>query len=200
MNFLAHAFLAGEDAALQVGGLAGDFVKGPLPAGLPSDLAAGVRLHRQIDVFADLHPAFLRSRARMSPARRRVAGILVDMFYDHFLAEQWAQFHPQALPQFTQRVYQNAAEREAELPARFGLVLERMRADDWLASYRDPDIIALAVNRMAARMKYTHALHGGAQELLNDYAGFAADFAEFLPAARCFAAQQAVADRLNVKE
>ena len=39
MNFLAHAFLAGDDPALRVGGLIGDFVKGPLPAGLAPDLA-----------------------------------------------------------------------------------------------------------------------------------------------------------------
>ena len=39
MNFLAHALLAGDDPALAVGGIVGDWIKGPLPAGLPPDLA-----------------------------------------------------------------------------------------------------------------------------------------------------------------
>ena len=90
MNFLAHALLSGEAEADRVGGLMGDFVKGPLPAGLPPDLAAGVALHRAIDSFADRHPAFAASRARVSPGRRRVGGILVDLFYDHLLARDWA--------------------------------------------------------------------------------------------------------------
>lgn len=189
MNFLAHAFLAGEQPAMQVGGLIGDFVKGPLPAGLPDDLAAGVRLHRAIDSFADQHPAFLRSRARVSPPRRRVAGILVYMYYDHFLAVEWARYHPQQLSQFTRLLYARAQQREVELPERFVALLPRIQRDDWLSSYREPESIALALDRMAARMQRTDALYGGGEELLAHYAGFAADFAEFLPAARLFAMQ-----------
>jgi acyl carrier protein phosphodiesterase len=67
MNFLAHALLAGDDPALVVGGVVGDWIKGPLPAGLPPDLARGVALHRAIDSHAETHPAFRRSRARVSP-------------------------------------------------------------------------------------------------------------------------------------
>ena len=46
-------------------------------------------LHRRIDNFADTHPAFRRSRGRVSAARRRVGGVMVDMFYDHFLARHY---------------------------------------------------------------------------------------------------------------
>lgn len=93
MNYLAHAVLAGPDPLLRLGGLMGDFVKGPLrpaPAHLPERLTQGLRLHRAIDAYAETHPAFRASRARVSPERRRVAGIMVDLFYDHFLARGWA--------------------------------------------------------------------------------------------------------------
>ena len=69
---------------ITVGGVLGDFVKGPLPAGLPAALASGVALHRAIDSFADRHPAFIVSRARVSARRRRVGGVLVDLFYDSY--------------------------------------------------------------------------------------------------------------------
>ena len=95
MNFLAHAYLGGKVAEHRLGGFLGDFVKGPLdnaPGGLPAEVLAGVELHRRLDSFAETHPAFCHSRERISPARRRVAGIMVDLFYDHFLARDWAEW------------------------------------------------------------------------------------------------------------
>src|SRR5574343_306846 len=114
MNFLAHALLAGEEPALIVGGVVGDWVKGALPAGLPADLARGVALHRAIDSHAETHLAFCRSRNRISPARRRYAGILVDIFYDHLLARDWPQ--PEPLSETTRRIYAHLADFDPQLP------------------------------------------------------------------------------------
>jgi acyl carrier protein phosphodiesterase len=183
MNYLAHALLAGDHPADRIGGVIGDFVKGPLdplPAGLGPGLAAGVMLHRRIDSFADTHPAFLRSRGRVSAARRRVAGVMVDMFYDHFLARHWAQFSEQALGDFTADTYRMIAAHPEPLPPSFGPVFERMRAHDWLASYRDVAVVALALDRMAEfRLRRPNPLA--------TYAGLEADFLDFLPDARAFA-------------
>lgn len=183
MNYLAHALLAGDHPADRIGGVIGDFVKGPLdplPAGLGPGLAAGVMLHRRIDSFADTHPAFLRSRGRVSAARRRVAGVMVDMFYDHFLARHWAQFSEQALGDFTADTYRMIAAHPEPLPPSFGPVFERMRAHDWLANYRDVAVVALALDRMAEfRLRRPNPLA--------TYAGLEADFLDFLPDARAFA-------------
>ena len=100
MNFLAHALLADPDTALRVGGLMGDFIRGPLPSRLPVQIAAGVELNRRIDGFADAHPAFRRSCARVGLLRRHFAGVMVDMFYDHFLANHWARFSDEPLDAF----------------------------------------------------------------------------------------------------
>ncbi|MGL1832238.1 ACP phosphodiesterase [Rhodocyclaceae bacterium SMB388] len=180
MNFLAHALLAGDDPADQLGGLIGDFVKGPLPAGLPPDVAAGVRLHRLIDVFADTHPAFRRSRARVSPTRRRVSGIMVDMFYDHFLARHWADFHDDPLEAFSARMYALMAEHDHLLPHRLAHQLPRMREGDWLVSYRSARTIELALDRMALRLRQPAALKGAGVELGLHYAALEADFRVFM--------------------
>lgn len=100
MNFLAHAVLAERTPALLVGGVVGDWIKGILPGGLPMDLAQGVVLHRAIDGFVEIHPAFRHSCSRISPARRRYAGVLVDIFYDHILARDWGRFHRDPLPSY----------------------------------------------------------------------------------------------------
>ena len=104
-------FLAiiGTLIALIVGGVLGDWIKGPLPGTLPPDLARGVALHRAIDSHAETHPAFQRSRNRVSPARRRYAGILVDIYYDHLLARDWPQHPP--LADTCEQIYRHIADR-----------------------------------------------------------------------------------------
>lgn len=190
MNFLAHAWLAGPLEAHRLGGLLGDFIKGPVPVSLAPEVAEGVRLHRAIDVFADGHPAFQASRQRVSSPRRRVAGVMVDMFYDHFLACHWESFHPQeTLAAFAAGQYRLLADQGAELPPRLARILPWMVADDWLVSYRQVDTIVLALDRMAGRLSRANPLPGAGEELLIHYAAFEADCLAFLPDARRFAAQ-----------
>ncbi|BCL74762.1 acyl carrier protein phosphodiesterase [Jeongeupia sp. HS-3] len=188
MNYLAHALLAGPAPADRAGGVAGDFVKGLLPGLLPADLAAGVALHREIDAYADLHPAFAASRARVSTLRRRYGGIMVDLFYDHLLARHWEAFSPdESLQRFTARLYAELAV-QAALPAGFVSVLPKMAATDWLASYHEIDNVALALDRMAMyRIRRDNPLAGAADELRAHYAGFEADFLAFMPDALDYA-------------
>ncbi len=180
MNFLAHALLAGDEPALIVGGVVGDWIKGPLPAGLPEDLAQGVALHRAIDHFAESHPAFKRSRTRVSPARRRYAGVLVDIFYDHLLARNWAAIHRQPLPEYCAFVYGLIGDRLHDFPvfAHPGLAL--MAQEDWLTSYRQIEGIADVLARMSRRARRPNPLMHGEQELLADVDGFAGDFFAWL--------------------
>ncbi|HWV18695.1 MAG TPA: ACP phosphodiesterase [Rhodocyclaceae bacterium] len=181
MNYLAHAYLAGEADSDRLGGLMGDFVKGPLPCGLPADLAAGVALHRRIDSYADTHPAFQRSRTRVSAARRRYAGVMVDMFYDHLLASHWEAYSAQALTQYSHAVYDLLDANASLLPERLGQVRIWMRKDDWLGGYRTLEGTGNALDRIARhRLSRPGTLPGAIEELANDYPGFKADFLEFM--------------------
>ncbi len=201
MNFLAHAWLAGDLAADRVGGVIGDFVKGPLPGQLETPLADGVRLHRAIDSFADRHPAFRRSRARVSGERRRVAGIMVDLFYDHFLACYWSSYvhslattmaPPPSLAEFSAQVYRDVGACDlGMLPDGSREILARMRDEDWLTAYADPAAIARTLDRMSRyRLRQPNTLAGAGEELLMAYAGFQEDSFEFLQDAATFAADQ----------
>jgi len=184
VNFLAHAVLAGNDPALIVGGVVGDWIKGPLPAGLPADLARGVALHRAIDSHAETHPAFCRSRNRASPARRRYAGILVDIFYDHLLARDWP--HAAPLSDMTRRIYAHLADFDPLLPAHARPAMALMAREDWLGSYAGLDGIADVLHRMSQRARQPNPLAGGEVEFIADAAGFAEDFAEWFGDARRF--------------
>ena len=187
MNFLAHALLAGDDPALVVGGVVGDWIKGPLPGRLPPDLARGVALHRAIDSHAETHPGFRRSRARVSPARRRYAGVLVDIFYDHQLAAGWETLHHLPFAEFRLGVYRDISARSTELPEHAHFGLELMATQDWFHSYARIDGIADVLARMSRRARRPNPLAGGEAELLADAEGFRADFLEWLVDARRFA-------------
>lgn len=181
MNYLAHAYLAGDADSDRLGGLMGDFVKGPLPCGLPDDLAAGVALHRRIDSYADMHPAFQRSRARVSATRRRYAGVMVDMFYDHLLAAHWPAYSPQALVQYSQGIYDLLDANAPALPERLDQVRIWMRKDDWLCGYRTMQGTGDAIDRIARhRLSRPGTLPGAIEELEADYQGFKMDFLEFM--------------------
>ena len=196
MNYLAHAFLAGPAIADRVGGLAGDFVKGLLPGLLPPDLARGVALHRAIDSWADQHPAFQASRERVSASRRRYAGILVDVFYDHLLALHWARFHDEPLERFTRQLYIDAMPYVDKLPSRFSEVLPLMQSRDWLAGYREPARIGAALDGMSRhRARQPNPLAGSLAELEADYAGFEADCLAFMPDAMAFTANFRITTR-----
>lgn len=180
MNFLAHALLAGEDPSLLVGGVIGDWIKGSLPGVLPDDLAKGVALHRAIDNFAESQPAFRRSRSRISVYRRRYAGVLVDVFYDHLLARNWAAIHHRPLDEYCETVYRSIEDRLNELPISSHPGLTLMAKEDWLSSYAQIEGIADVLARMSRRARQPNPLANGEQEFLADVDGYTSDFYEWL--------------------
>ncbi len=190
MNFLAHAFLAGNTPALVVGGVIGDWIKGPLPGALPDDLAKGVALHRAIDSFAESNPAFCRSRSRVSTARRRYAGVLVDVFYDHLLARNWAAINDRPLDGYCAEVYRMIEDRLHDLPVSSHRTLLLMAEEDWLASYERIEGIADVLAHMSHRARQPNPLEHGEQEFLANAEGFADDFHAWLGDARAFCQQR----------
>ena len=189
VNFLAHAYLArGSDRAI-LGGVMGDFVKGPLDGRYDAELTHALALHRRIDSYTDAHDVVRCSRRRVSPARRRFAGILVDMFYDHFLARLWEDYCDVPLEEFTAYVYAVLREHRAVLPERLQQVAPRMAEGDWLTSYRRVEAVAAALDRMGGRLTRGKAILRSGDELIADYQAFEADFRLFFPDVVRFARQ-----------
>jgi acyl carrier protein phosphodiesterase len=66
----------------------------------------------------------------------------------------------------------------------------RMAAADLLGSYRYAESIGLALDRMGQRLKRGNVLVGSAEELLEHYDAFDADFRTFFPDLVRFARSQ----------
>lgn len=196
MNYLAHALLSRSTPELLIGGMLGDFVKGAVGERYSPQVRAGILLHRAIDRYTDAHPLVHVSRAQISPARRRFAGVLVDVFYDHFLACHWQRYAELPLDEFTQQVYATLMPHLAGFPERLQRILPRMAADDWLASYAEIESVDAALHGIARRFaRFTRfarapVLADGVQELLQNYASLESDFLAFFPELQRYAGEE----------
>ncbi|MDT3722098.1 ACP phosphodiesterase [Pseudomonas oryzihabitans] len=195
MNYLAHLHLGGPGREDRLGSLYGDFVKGS-PDTWPTGIAAGIRLHRRIDVYTDDHPLVIQAKTRLPAARRRVAGLLVDVFFDHCLARHWHDYADQALPRFTADCYRTLLE-EPTLPPRLARIAPLMAQQDWLGSYTDFAVLERVVEGMARRLSRPGLLAGAFAELAGAYDGLEEDFRRFYPQLQAFAAAERAAARLT---
>ncbi|QBJ79128.1 ACP phosphodiesterase [Aquitalea sp. USM4] len=194
MNYLAHLHLAPDNPAARVGNLLGDFLKPSRAGHLPVPLQQGMLLHRQIDSHTDSHPLVMQSKNRIAPIRRRYAGILVDIFYDHFLARHWTSFSSMPLTDFTARSYAELQAHRQWLPPRLLEILPRMQAQDWLGSYAETEGIAAVLCGFSRhRIKRDNPVANGIDDLLQHYAALETDFLAFYPQL-----QQAVAQGLDL--
>lgn len=188
MNWLAHVYLSEPNVEFRLGNLLADIVKGGQRVGMPADFLRGVSCHHSIDSFTDAHPVVRRSRARVGAAQRRFSGVLVDVFYDFFLATGWRRYSNVTLDAFTAAFYSDIRASTIVLPDPARAVADRMIKHDLLGSYRRVDGVERALRRISAylssRWQREFALEQGVADLLADQDGFAADFAEFFPALR----------------
>lgn len=186
MNFLAHLFLSGDKPELLVGNLMGDFVKGRLPGGFPPGIVKGLELHRGIDSFAHRNEFFIGSKRRIDPSFGHYRGVLVDLFYDHFLAVHWDDYAAEPLPRFLARARRIVEERREELPERARRIIPAMFGD-WLPSYRRIDGIGEVLVRMSGRIVRPNPLKEGVGELRRNYEPLREDFRRFFPQVTAYA-------------
>ena len=190
MNYLAHLYLAERSTDSLIGNLLGDFVKGRLRGQYDAAIMQGIALHRKIDVFTDAHALTRRSRNLISPGRRRFAGIIVDLGYDHFLARHWHRYADVELSSFVGEVYRTLEHRSSILPDNLQRLLPRMISEDWLGSYKNLSGIASALDRISMRFKRTNNLMGSVAEIEHHYEYLESHFLEFFPQAIRFAKQR----------
>lgn len=181
MNYLAHLFLAGELAESQVGALLGDFVKGAAKNNYSPIIQHNIELHRRIDSFTDAHPIVRAAKPVISPERRRFAGVLLDIFYDHYLAKHWTSFSATPLNAFTTNVYGALRTHHEVLPEKLQRMLPFMQTENWLGSYARIEWIDVTLQRMARRSSRGEMLANGGEELRRNYERFEQDFLVFFP-------------------
>lgn len=136
MNYLAHAFLSFDDSGLLIGNMISDFVKGKKQFDYTTDIQKGIRLHRMIDTFTDVHPATQAAKKLLKPAVGPYAGAFIDVVYDHFLAIDTSIRSDEEWKAFAQQTYATLQAHEPFLPEKFARMLPYMSSQNWLYNYR----------------------------------------------------------------
>ena len=191
MNFLAHLALAGPDDSSRIGNILGDFEKGTpesISQRLPQAVVDGIIMHRRIDRFTDDHVIFHEAKNLLAPERRRFAGIIVDIFFDHFLSNHWQTYHPGTVSEFIEQVHQLFDRHPTWLGSHFGPLVPRLRTENWLASYASLEGQAATLHRIADRSPKLAPLRDGVDDLSHNYQQFEKSFLSFYPEAREYAA------------
>jgi acyl carrier protein phosphodiesterase len=186
MNYLMHLYLAGDDRESLVGNMMGDFVKGRLDDRYSPGIRSGITLHRKIDSFAAGNRFFKLSKKRLDDSNGHYKGILVDIFYDHFLAGNWEGYSKVPFPEYIRHVYAILEDFEPVLPDRLRHALPRMFSSNWLLSYQELGGVDSILKRMSGRIARPNPLGGGLSELTRNYALLQADFDCFMPEIRAF--------------
>lgn len=180
MNFLFHLHLSGDDPDVLTGNMMGDFVKGAIGDHYPQGVKTGLILHRRIDSFAQNHALFRRSKERLDPRYGLWRGVLVDMFYDHFLALEWSRWSLEPLDVYLARSRRMIENNRRYLPERLREMLPVI-FETLIPSYRTVEGVGRALERMGRRVRRSNPLAEGVAELGLHGEGLHDDFRAFMP-------------------
>ena len=116
MNFLAHLYLSQNNTNIMIGNFIADHIRGNNYKNFSKEIQQGVFLHREIDTFTDAHKIVRKSKRRLHPRYRHYDGVIIDIFYDYFLAKNWASYSAIPFDIYTKSVYKLFEEKASELP------------------------------------------------------------------------------------
>ncbi|HMH22579.1 MAG TPA: ACP phosphodiesterase [Puia sp.] len=187
MNYLAHAYLSFENPEMLVGNMISDFVKGKKKYDFLPGIQQGIALHRAIDGFTDSHEITRQAKAYFRKDYGLYAGPLVDVVYDHFLANDPKQFPGEMLASFAEKTYSQLGPFRAVFPEKFARMFPYMQSQNWLYHYRFKEGIVNSFAGLARRAAYMSAPAMAGRILEASYLELGACYTAFFPALKDFA-------------
>jgi len=190
MNYLAHIYLSEENENIQLGNFFADAVKGKSYLNFPAEMQKGILLHRKIDTFTDLHPVVKISKARLDSSFGLYKGIIIDIFYDHFLARNWHMFSTVSLSDFADSFYENLIRNFPILPEKIQYLVPFLVKENWLKSYATLGGIERVLVGMNRRTKDHSKMDLAMKDLVEHFDLLEMDFHAFFPELSAYAHSQ----------
>jgi acyl carrier protein phosphodiesterase len=191
MNFLSHLHLSGDSQGLIIGNYIADSVKGSVFNQFTSEIQQGIILHRKIDTFTDAHPIVEQSKQRLREKYKKYAGVIVDIYYDHYLASNWQTYSTIGLQEFANKIYSIVEQHHAILPEKSKHFTRYMLQYNILYAYSNLEGIERVLQGMARRSTFVSNMEYAAEDLKEHYHLFAEEFALFFPELQSYV-QQAI--------
>ena len=186
MNFLAHIHLSGENEFIKIGNFMADGVRGKQYENFPPEIQKGILLHRAIDTFTDAHPLFRQSTKKLHSRYHHYAGVIVDMYYDHFLAKNWSDYHNESLALYSEKFYQSLLDNHSILTSKTQHLLPYMVEYNWLVNYQSVPGLERILSQMDRRTKNQSLMRFATEELVAHYDEFEAEFSLFYKEVQLF--------------
>jgi len=181
MNYLAHLFLSGNDEGLLVGNFVADGMRGTKISDYTEQVQRGIVLHREIDKFTDAHEMWRKSKDYLFPKYSHYAGVLVDMFYDYFLANNWNKFSQIPLQEFSNNCYHILDKNKAIYSHKSASFLRYMIRENALFNYQFDDKFEITLTHLSSRTKNNYHLEKSMVELKQYFTEFEKEFLLFFP-------------------
>lgn len=182
MNFLAHIYLSGDNDLLKIGNFMADSIRGHKYEEYPTEIRKGILLHRAIDSFTDTHPIYRQSKHRLHEKYGHYSGVIMDIFYDHFLAKNWNNYSDEKLEVYAEQFYNLLKNNYEILTERTKGMMPYMIGRNWLVSYASIEGLEMILFQMDHRTKNRVAMHESIVELQQFYTEFETEFQLFFEA------------------
>lgn len=179
MNFLAHIYLSGNNDFVAIGNFMADSVRGKKYKTFPEEIQKGILLHRGIDTFTDAHNVFRQSTKKLHKNYSHYAGVIVDIFYDHFLAKNWNNYSDIPLEDYVSNFYSKLEENYDILTDKVKNMMPYMISGNWLLSYSSIEGIQQVLDGMNRRTKNRSKMNLATKELKDHYDEFEEEFTLF---------------------
>lgn len=181
MNFLAHLYLSENKTESIVGNFIADHVKGNTIDLYNDDIKSGIRFHRSVDSFTDHNTTTHEAIIHLRPYYRKYAGVVLDMYYDHFLASGWDQWSSEPLTDFSIRMFDVLKSSGHLMPLRSQRLLAYLAENDMLVKYKDLDGLKLALTGISKRTTFISNIETAAEHLNDHYSYYSDSFNHFFP-------------------
>ncbi len=179
MNFLAHIYLSFGDDQISIGNFIADSIRGNRYTHFPEAIQKGILLHRAIDTYTDAHPIHKMSSRRLHPNQGHYSRVVIDVFYDHFLARNWADYSGESLDIFVDRFYALLRDHYEILPEPTKKMLPYMIADNWLLNYAQIEGIDSVLKGLYRRTGKRSNMDKAVLDLREHYDVFESEFNSF---------------------
>ncbi|MEC3964574.1 acyl carrier protein phosphodiesterase [Flagellimonas halotolerans] len=179
MNFLAHIYLSFDDKEITLGNFFADHIRGNKYKHLPDKIQKGILLHREIDTFTDSHPIVRQSSKRLHKNYSHYSRVIVDIYYDHFLAKNWSDYSKTPLDEFVEDFYDLLEDNYDILPMATKRMMPYMITDNWLLNYANLAGIDRVLNGMNRRTKNKSKMNFAILDLEEHYTDFENEFTSF---------------------
>ncbi len=187
VNFLAHIYLSNNEDLITIGNFMADGIKGKKYLNYPEDIQRGILLHRWIDSYTDSHLIVKQSTKRLHHKYGHYSGVIVDIFYDHFLAHNWKNYHETPLEDFVLNFYKLLQDNHDLLTPRIQKMMIPMMEQNWLLSYASLEGIQTVLYNMNILTKRRVPMDEAVQDLQEHYGAFQDEFETFFEKLRAFA-------------